>query len=85
MLCQGCPDDELTQIQVPAGFEIKGGSRREYLRVKLEVDEHGHISLVNFANQGSGILSSLSWADGLAEVEIGAKISKGDAVKVRLL
>jgi len=85
MLCQGCPDGELTQIQVPAGFEIKGGSRREYLRVKLETDERGHISLVNFANQGSGILSSLSWADGLAEVEIGAKISKGDAVKVRLL
>jgi molybdopterin biosynthesis enzyme len=30
-------------------------------------------------------MSSVSWANGLAEVEIGRKIEKGDLVKVMLL
>jgi molybdopterin molybdotransferase len=33
-----------------------------------------------FQNQGSGVLSSASWADGLVEVKIGQQITQGDAV-----
>lgn len=85
MRCQGNPDGTLIQIQAISGFEITGGSRREYLRVRLVSDEQGNIVVTKFMNQGSGILSSLSWADGLAEVEINTKISVGDSIRVSIL
>jgi len=66
----------------PAGFNIQGGSRREYLRVKREVAEDGTLLLRQFANQSSGVLSSVSWADGLAEIEIGAQVEDGNLIKI---
>ena len=60
---------------MPAQFDFSGGSRREYLRVRFERNADGHAGLVKYHNQGSGVLSSVAWATGLAEVEVGQTVT----------
>ena len=63
-------------IKVPAGFmRATAQERREYLRVQL-IDG----LLVPHSNQSSGALMSASWADGLAIVETGMTVEKGELV-----
>lgn len=63
--------------QLPAGFaSMKAGSRQEYLRVRLE-----NHRLVRFQNQSSGVLSSASWADGLAIIPSDTQVCEGDLVE----
>jgi len=69
-------------VHLPAGFSFKGGGRREYLRVRSRPDASGRLVLEKFPEQGSGIMSSVVWADGLAEVDIGQEINDGDLLKV---
>ncbi|MDP2433389.1 MAG: molybdopterin molybdotransferase MoeA [Pseudomonadota bacterium] len=62
---------------VPAGFDwTKPGKRREFLRARLE---DGWAML--YPNQGSGVLTSLAWADGLVDIEAGASVENGDRVR----
>ncbi len=66
---------------VPAAFDWPGGgraagTRREFLRARLE---EGRALL--YANQSSGVLTSLAWADGLVDVEAGIRIMSGDPVR----
>ena len=66
---------------VPAAFDWPGGgraagTRREFLRARLE---EGRATL--YANQSSGVLTSLAWADGLVDVEAGIRITSGDPVR----
>lgn len=52
-------------MRVPAAFEKrKKAGRREYLRARLTADGHAEV----FPSEGSGRISSLSWADGLVEL-----------------
>ncbi|MBI5164093.1 MAG: molybdopterin molybdotransferase MoeA [Magnetospirillum sp.] len=52
--------------------------RREWLRARLKVED-GVLKAEGYANQGSGVLSSMAWADGLVEVaEEVAEVSPGD-------
>lgn len=83
--CQGCTETELMTVYGEADFEVKGGARREYFRVQLHFDKSGRGTVTDFRNQGSGVMSSVSWANGLAEIEIGQTVSKGDRIKVLLL
>ncbi|GAA6139659.1 molybdopterin molybdotransferase MoeA [Arenicella sp. 4NH20-0111] len=62
---------------VEAGFDKKVTSREEYIRVKLVRRADGELVADRFKNLSSGILSSLSWADGLVRHEIGEKIERG--------
>ena len=61
---------------IVADFEWPSVQRQEYLRVRVEQDGTAKL----FPHQGSGVLSSASWADGLVEVQIGQAIQKGDRV-----
>ena len=62
---------------VPAGFVWrKAGTRREYLRARLE---NGRA--VPYANQSSGVLRSAAWAEGLAEVLEGKTLEEGDSLR----
>lgn len=62
------------QFQVPAAFNwTKPGSRREYLRGRLEQGR-----LVAYRNQSSGVLRSAAWADGLIEIREGTTVAEGD-------
>ncbi len=62
---------------VPAGFDWKKpGERREFLRARID---NGRAVL--YPNQSSGVLTSLAWADGLVDIEIGHTVQAGDAVR----
>jgi len=64
-------------LQAIAGFDWpKGRKRREFLRVRL--DENGH--LVDYPHQGSGVLTSVAWADGLAIAREHQTFAKGDLI-----
>jgi molybdopterin molybdotransferase len=63
-----------------ADFEHRAGNRREYLRVQTYLD-NGVLRLRKFAAQGSGVMSSVSWANALAEVEVGMSVAPGDQLK----
>nr|WP_253276860.1 gephyrin-like molybdotransferase Glp [Ruegeria sp. 6PALISEP08] len=64
-------------FEVPAAFEKrKKPGRREYLRARVR---NGRAEV--FHSEGSGRISGLSWAEGLVEIEDGARhIKPGDPV-----
>lgn len=68
-------------LMARADFDFAGGSRREYLRVRVTSDDQGDTWLSRFPNQGSGIMSSVSWADALAVAEVGQSIKRGDRLR----
>lgn len=65
-------------FDLPAGFEKrKKPGRREYLRARMR---NGRAEV--FASEGSGRISGLSWAEGLVELDDGARhIRPGDPVR----
>lgn len=64
------------QFSVPAGFDWpKAGTRREYLRARIE---DGRVRI--YKNQSSGVLRSAAWAEGLVEVREGSTPQQGDNV-----
>ncbi|WP_068826393.1 molybdopterin molybdotransferase MoeA [Pseudomonas sp. BMS12] len=73
----GVAEVEPLAIPVPAGFAwSKPGSRREYLRARLEQGR-----AVLYPNQSSGVLRSAAWADGLVEVRENATLAEGDHLR----
>lgn len=50
--------------------------RREFIRVRLNLA--GALEL--FANQGSGVLTSVAWATGLVDLPAGTTVQRGDTV-----
>ena len=66
-------------FEVPAAFEKrKKPGRREFLRARL--DDRGRAEV--FRSEGSGRISGLSWADGLVELDDGARhVRPGDPVR----
>lgn len=74
---QGLQNNLVKPYYLPIGFDIKkAGIRREFLRVKRNSDNE----LELHSNQSSGMLSSASWADGLAIIMEGTAPKKGDIV-----
>jgi molybdopterin molybdotransferase len=66
----------------PAGFEWnKKGSRCEYLRARIEQNLSGEASIRLFPHQGSGVLTSTSWANGLTVIPPQTIINEGDSVE----
>jgi molybdopterin molybdotransferase len=63
-----------------ADFDFGAGSRRQYLRVRAQASDQGHL-LKRFDNQGSGVMSSVSWANALAQVEMGQSVKSGDKLR----
>jgi molybdopterin molybdotransferase len=64
-------------IAMVAGFDWpKPNSRREFLRARVAAD--GRLEI--YANQGSGVLTSMVWADGLIDNPGGRAIKAGDTV-----
>jgi molybdopterin molybdotransferase len=68
-------------LRLKAGFEWSkaDGKREEYLRVR-RVAQNGEQVLERFGNQGSGVLSSCAWADGLVRLAPGQTVRPGDWV-----
>ena len=74
---QGANEIKANSFRVPADFTwAKAGTRHEYLRARME---NGVIQLFN--HQGSGVLSSTSWANGFAIIPVGATVKPADLVE----
>jgi len=76
---QGVEDCMAKRLSVVADFDWPNVQRQEYLRVQLINTGTDTIAQL-YPHQGSGVLSSASWADGLVEVLTGKEIKKGDTV-----
>ena len=76
---QGADDYNIQRVSVIADFDWPVIKRQEYLRVRLVEKDRQTVAQL-YPHQGSGILSSASWADGLIEVSIGQQIKQGDKV-----
>lgn len=75
---QGLPATLPRALSARAGFDWpRPDKRREFLRVRFD-DASGE--LVLFSNQGSGVLTSTVWADGLVDNPPGQAIARGDTV-----
>ncbi|ROO08170.1 molybdopterin molybdenumtransferase MoeA [Pseudomonas fluorescens] len=74
---QGVEDVMPLSFTVNAGFDWhKPGSRREYLRVRLEAGR-----AVLYPNQSSGVLLGATWADGLVEIPENSTHNLGDPLR----
>jgi len=75
---QGVQRVEPMAMTLVAGFDWpRPDPRREFLRVRI--GESGRLEL--FPNQGSGVLTSTVWADGLVDNPAGQAIRAGDPVR----
>jgi molybdopterin molybdotransferase len=74
---QGANETQANSFKVAADFSwAKPGKRHEYIRTRIE---NGKIKL--FPNQGSGVLSSTSWANGLTFIPANTSVSPGDLLE----
>jgi molybdopterin molybdotransferase len=74
---QGCNNTEANHFQLPANFTWgKAGSRNEYLRARFE---NGQVEI--YPHQGSGVLSSATWANGFVFIPKNTVIKKGETVR----
>ncbi len=63
--------------KLPVAFDWpKADKRREFVRAR--VGEDGRLE--RFANQGSAMLTSLVWSDGLIDISAGQILKAGDVV-----
>ncbi|KAF1018292.1 MAG: Molybdopterin molybdenumtransferase [Paracidovorax wautersii] len=76
---QGVADVLPRPVAAVAAFEWTrpDPKRRDFLRVRVEADGR----LGRFGNQGSGVLTSVAWADGVIDNPPGRVIQPGDTVR----
>jgi molybdopterin molybdotransferase len=79
-LMQGRTIAEPLSYPVQAGFSYRAKHRREYVRVRLRQDAETLIA-ESFARQGSDVMRSVAWSDGLVEVAEDSDIEPGDTVR----
>jgi molybdopterin molybdotransferase len=74
---QGLTNTQAKPYSLPISFDIKkAGKRREFIRVRRSLEN----TLELHPNQSSGMLSSASWAEGLAIIMEDTAPQKGDLV-----
>jgi len=77
---QGCTEALPKPLRLPAGFAwSKPNKRRQYLRARLE-NREGELRVCLHPRQGSAMLTSASWAEGLAIVESNRTLGEGETV-----
>ena len=82
---QGLDEPGLPALKARAAFSVKrAGGRQDYLRVNVERSDSGLVAQ-RFANQSSGVLSSVSYCNALAVIPIGSTVAPGDELDVILL
>jgi len=77
---QGRTDAIPVSFPVRAGFSHKARGRREYVRVQVREEGTGPVAQT-FPRQGSDVLSSVAWADGLVEIMEDTTVRPGDTVR----
>lgn len=74
---QVLPALQYGRLEAKKAFNDK---REEFLRVRAGFSAQGLALLTPYAQQGSGIISSLPWADGFARIPADTLIQNGDVV-----
>jgi molybdopterin molybdotransferase len=78
---QGVEEVLARPLWVSADFRWpRPGSRREFARARLGGGDDGEVRAVLYPKQGSDVLTSTVWADGLVEIREGATVEPGDSV-----
>jgi len=79
---QGREDTQAQSVPVKAAFDWpRPGYRREFVRARLVLDDQGQVGAEIYHNQGSGVLASTSWSDGLVMITDGETVASGDLVE----
>lgn len=82
---QGLVEPDAVKIMAVADFTSgKPGGRQEYRRVTV-CNSGGALRAMDYANQSSGVLSSVSHSNAFAVIVPGSVVEKGDPVEVMLL
>ena len=74
---QWMPAVEHAHLDAPAPYN---DIRDEFIRVRAERSANGTTRLGVFSRQGSGVVSSLPWSEGLARIPAGTQAKPGDLV-----
>ncbi|MEE9928847.1 gephyrin-like molybdotransferase Glp [Microvirgula aerodenitrificans] len=69
-------------LRLPAAFDwTRADARRtEFLRARLVGQDDGGLAVERYPHQGSGVLTSCAWADGLVRLAPGQTVKPGDLV-----
>lgn len=79
---QGVDDVAPRPINAIAGFDwSRAEKRREYARARLDLDHQGKPVVTLYPSRSSGVLSSVTWANGLAIIPEGQTLKQGDKVQ----
>ena len=79
---QGATETKPNSFRVPAAFEWpNAGRRHEYVRARVEPDNHGRPTITLYSHQGSGVLTSTSWANGLAIIPADTVVNFEDIIE----
>lgn len=71
-----------TPVLAKADFDWpKAEKRREFARAQLNLDAQGQAQITLFSSRSSGVLNSLTWANGLAILPEQKTLSRGDMVQ----
>ncbi len=83
---QGSKVRPLRTVSARAGFDWPNpGKREEYVRVQLQLNPAGELSAIKHGNQGSGVLSSVCWADALLRVPVAKIFAQDEPMECLLL
>ncbi len=80
---QGVGESQLVPTPVPARADFdwpKAEKRREFARAPLQLDGEGLGRVSLYSSRSSGVLNSLTWANGLAILPEGQTLARGDTV-----
>ncbi|MBT4518573.1 MAG: molybdopterin molybdotransferase MoeA [Halieaceae bacterium] len=77
---QGMSTTSSQSIPVQADFEWTAGNRREFVRAQLTRSQEGEAKAQIYPHQGSGVLTSTCWSDGLVVIPEGHSVKPGDWV-----
>jgi molybdopterin molybdotransferase len=79
---QGRAQTVVPALRLPAGFDWPRPDprRRGYLRARLAGDEEGTPRVEVHPSRSSGVLSSVTWAQGLAVIPEGCTLRRGEPV-----
>ena len=69
-----------TRAPLLAAYATRPSKRCEYIRARLERGVDGTTGIAIHPHQGSGVLSSTSWANGLARIPADVVIERGTLV-----
>ncbi len=65
-----------------AGFDWQRPDKRtEYMRARLDTNDKGNTVVNVYPSRSSGVLSSVTWADGMVVINPDQKLVKGDKVR----